>query len=1232
METLATHTAGVLNQSDLKAKTAWVRGQQIEQLFDKSYVSLIATALSAIVLAGGLWLYEQRTAQLIWLIVTLVITTFRFGLLYLYQNASDVDVQQEKWLTWFTCGVFISGLSWGIGGLILPPSDSIAATAITLLILGSLVIASIIPYSPVISTFLAFSLPLTLPSAYSLITQGETITLAMGVMVIVFLGLILLYALRLNKTFINMIEMQFYNTKLIARLDKEKQSVEERIKEKTTELSLSENKFATAFRSSPDAIAIFKLRDGKIIDINSSHEKLSGYTREKLLGNSMLELGIWYDPQDRFRLFKTMRKKGRIHHWRSDLLTRSGERRHCEISAETVTINDEECVVTITSDITKRIKMEAALIKTNRALKVLSECNEILLRVHDEQELLDEICKAIVETGESILVGVGYAEHDENKTIRMVAYHGEHQDYLKNATVNWRDDNEYGRGPLGIAIRSRQPYIVHDFKTNPYLGPWREAALARGYTSSVVLPLIVENDVLGVLLIYSSKEEAVVDEELNLFTTLANNMAYGIQAIRTLAIKQKTEKELRITENKFAKAVEISPDGVTISRLLDGKMIEINKGFTEITGYTREEVIEKLIAADLYYDPDDRKDIVEILQRDGHISGKVIAYRKKNGEIIYGLSSAVTFEMDKEKYIYSNIQDITERKQVEEKLQKLSRAVEATSSAVTIADIKGRIEYVNPRFTEITGYESKEVIGLRLRDILKSNETPDSIYDEIGKSIDATGEWKGEFRSRKKDGTLFWDSCSISCVKNTEGQITHYVGVQNDVSHEYEISEQLSYQASHDALTGLFNRREFEHRTEQLLSTTRQDDGKHALCFMDLDQFKVINDNSGHVAGDEMLRQLSQILQVTVRHSDTLARLGGDEFGVLMQHCSLEDAHRVAMSLQKAIQDYQFIWEGQHYKVGVSIGLVSMTKATPDLTQLLKEADAACYIAKDQGRNRIHIYNAEDSESLRRHGEIQWVARVDQAIEENRFCLYAQSIVSLNGEPGDHYELLIRMLGKEGKIISPATFLPAAERYNLISKIDHWVIDHAITSLANNPVFLKQIHFCSINLSGASLTNPEILSFIIDKLDETGVNGGKLCFEITETAAISNIVRAMTFISTLKGMGCRFALDDFGSGLSSFAYLKNLPVDYLKIDGMFVKDILDDPIDRAMVKSINEIGQIMGMQTIAEFVEQDEIKGMLRGIGVNYAQGYAISKPMPFSELLKRSCNVIDIKQKSDNG
>jgi diguanylate cyclase (GGDEF)-like protein len=383
------------------------------------------------------------------------------------------------------------------------------------------------------------------------------------------------------------------------------------------------------------------------------------------------------------------------------------------------------------------------------------------------------------------------------------------------------------------------------------------------------------------------------------------------------------------------------------------------------------------------------------------------------------------------------------------------------------------------------------------------------------------------------------------------------------------------------------------------------------VCYLDLDQFKIINDTCGHVAGDELLKRLGRVLAQQVRRQDTLARLGGDEFGVLLEHCSMHVAERVANALRRTIEDFRFAWEKQVFGIGVSIGVVPIQGLGQSVSSILSAADAACYAAKDRGRNRIHIYHEGDVELARRHGEMRWVNRIQTALEENRFELARQPIVSLSTTAGadTHYELLLRMRDEDGNIVLPEAFLPAAERYNLSVKLDRWVVREAFRLLTRDPDHLEQLFLCSINLSGVSLADEDFLIFVTTELASTGLPPGKVCFEITETAAIANLPGAMRFIEVLRRIGCRFALDDFGSGLSSFAYLKSLPVDFLKIDGVFVKDIAEDPIDRELVRSINEIGHVMGKRTIAEFVESQEILTALNEIGVDYAQGFELGKP-----------------------
>ncbi|MEN6587224.1 MAG: EAL domain-containing protein [Sulfuricella sp.] len=434
-------------------------------------------------------------------------------------------------------------------------------------------------------------------------------------------------------------------------------------------------------------------------------------------------------------------------------------------------------------------------------------------------------------------------------------------------------------------------------------------------------------------------------------------------------------------------------------------------------------------------------------------------------------------------------------------------------------------------------------------------------------------------------------------------------------------TERLSYQATHDALTGLVNRREFERRLEKALVSSREEGRVHALCYLDLDQFKIVNDTSGHVAGDELLRQLTVLLQSKVREADLLARLGGDEFGVLLENCPLEQAQIVADLLRQTVKDFHFVWQNKAFVIGVSIGLVPITQECESLACVLSYADAACYAAKDLGRNRVHVYRIEDNELAQRQGEMNWVARINHAIEENRFRLYYQTIMPLAAadNEGAHFEILLRMLDDQGELIPPMAFIPAAERYNLMPAIDRWVVGTAFGQywkiLPKDS--LNQRHTCTVNLSGPSLCDDHFLDFIKRQFVLYHVPYDHICFEITETAAISNLSRAMDFIGELRAHGCRFSLDDFGSGLSSFTYLKNMPVDYLKIDGSFVRDMVDDPMDAAMVAAINQVGHVMGLKTIAEFVETDAVLEKLREMGVDFVQGFGIERPKPLEDLFQ---------------
>jgi len=431
--------------------------------------------------------------------------------------------------------------------------------------------------------------------------------------------------------------------------------------------------------------------------------------------------------------------------------------------------------------------------------------------------------------------------------------------------------------------------------------------------------------------------------------------------------------------------------------------------------------------------------------------------------------------------------------------------------------------------------------------------------------------------------------------------------------------ETIHHMAYHDALTGLANRHEFENRVEHALHTAKVDNYAHILIYLDLDQFKIINDTCGHHAGDELLRQLAVLLRDAVRESDCLSRLGGDEFGVLLENCSLERAEFIANKILQMIRDFRFSWEDKAFTVGASMGMVIIDSHSQNVSEMLRNADIACYMAKDKGRSRYHIYRADDQELALRHGEMEWVSKIQVALQNDHFELHKQCIVPIDTPDHDGYccEFLIRLQNENNELVYPGSFLPAAERYNLMPSIDRWVIKTAFAYLANKfgeQSSDKNNHQFFINLSGASLSDKDFFEYIKQQLEFYGLYPGMICFEITETVAITNLQEAVGFIKGIRAEGCKIALDDFGSGLSSFSYLKAIPADFLKIDGNFVRDITHDQMDRAIVESINQIAKVAGLQTIAEFVEDDAILQVIKEIGVDYAQGFGIHMPTPIDE------------------
>jgi diguanylate cyclase (GGDEF)-like protein/PAS domain S-box-containing protein len=563
--------------------------------------------------------------------------------------------------------------------------------------------------------------------------------------------------------------------------------------------------------------------------------------------------------------------------------------------------------------------------------------------------------------------------------------------------------------------------------------------------------------------------------------------------------------------------------------------------------------------------------------------------------------------------------DITERKLYEEALFREKESAQITlqsiGDGVVTTDGEARVQYLNPVASELTGWRLDDAVGRNIDEIFRGfhEETCEPIENPVGVAMRRNRPIKSVRPALliRRDGNELYIESTAAPIRDPLGNVTGGVLVFHDVSESRELNRRLSYAASHDVLTELVNRREFEQRLERALKSAKARETSYAVLYLDLDQFKIVNDACGHNAGDALLKQIGSLLKSKIRWRDTLARLGGDEFGVLLESCTMDEALRTAEALRENIADYRFTWDDRTFRLGVSIGVVPITAATDDVASLLSAADSACAAAKDAGRNRVYNYQENDIDLMKRRKEMQWAARISNALDENRFELFRQTIQPLqaNAIHGAHYELLIRMRDEQGQLIAPGLFIAAAERYGLMTAIDRWVIAQAFTWLVSEADERERLSLCAINLSGQSLADEKFLPFVVEQFKKSGLSGSCICFEITETAAIASYSQANRFIHALKELGCRFALDDFGTGLSSFGYLKHFPVDFLKIDGSFVKEILHDPIDREMVRSINEIGHLTGKQTIAEFAENTEIITMLRGMGIDYAQGYGVSEP-----------------------
>jgi len=616
--------------------------------------------------------------------------------------------------------------------------------------------------------------------------------------------------------------------------------------------------------------------------------------------------------------------------------------------------------------------------------------------------------------------------------------------------------------------------------------------------------------------------------------------------------------------------------------------------------------------------------------------------------------------------------------------------LQSISEGLITIDRQGCIETINPVAEKLTGYARDEARGKNFSEVFNVIEEQSR---KIGNYAFTTTLEQGKVNNScdrdllvSQDGREFAIDYSIAPIRSSQAEIMGAVIVFRDVTEARRMAQQLSWHASYDPLTGLANRREFERYLRRAIATAKRGQQEHTLAFLDIDRFKIVNDTSGHIAGDELLRQISMLLQDNLRQADMISRFGGDEFAILLHSCEQEEAIVILQGLVEIIKGFRFVWQDKLFTLGASVGITAVTADSADMTQLLSRADAACYVAKEQGRNRVYVSCQEDTNHP--HGEMEWAARIQQALENNQFRLYYQTISPLPSFPNlnnstannvgvvnslsngnsnnsgnnsgnnlgnnlgnsftlhreqiikdknikdknikdknnvtpflksslreNHYEILLRLVDEDNSLIMPSVFMPAAERYHLMPMIDRWVIK---TLFSLEEIWELYRHspcqsLFTINLSGASLNEESFWEFLVEQIDQHRIPPRLLCFEITETVAIANITKTSRFIRQMRELGCRFSLDDFGSGMSSFGYLKNLPVDYLKIDGEFIKDIVESSTNAEIVAAIHRIGHVMGMQTIAEYVTNQKVWQKVAAIGIDYAQGYYINRPQPLN-------------------
>ena len=710
----------------------------------------------------------------------------------------------------------------------------------------------------------------------------------------------------------------------------------------------------------------------------------------------------------------------------------------------------------------------------------------------------------------------------------------------------------------------------------------------------------------------------------------------SMSVFENITLRRRAEHALRDERERMVRILEGTDAGTWELNVQTGET-RYNERWAEIAGYTLTELGPTTGETwRMLMHPDDLPDAVRLCVE--HYEGRLAYYvvesriRHKDGSWVWILDRGRVSARDgegKPLWMHGTRSDITQRKQMETDLARSRELLQVTldsiADAVITTDTAGIVQWLNPVAERMTGWTKADAVGTPLADVftIVDEETRASKPDPVAMCLARSEivEADGHVTLIARNGTEYGIEDSAAPIREAGGRVHGAVLVFHDVSEQRRLSHEMSHRATHDILPGLFNRCEFESRLARLLESAGDGPAQHALLYIDLDQFKLVNDACGHGAGDQLLRQVATMLRGCVRTQDSLARLGGDEFGAILTGCDVSHAQRVAQKICDQMDAFRFVHEGRRFRVGTSIGLAPIDRRWTGTKALLQAADAACYAAKNGGRNRVHAWFDSDQVVKARHGEMQWVSRLELALDEDRFELFGQRIESIAGtNPGLHFEVLLRLRESNGLLVPPGAFLPAAERFHLATRIDRWVVRKAFDWMRVAQDDGVDVDMMSINLSGQSLGDRAFHRDVVQMVRRASFDVRRLCFEITETAAITQMTEARTFIDEVRALGVRIALDDFGAGASSFGYLKSLPVDYLKIDGHFITNLLDDKLANVTVRCFCDVAKVVGVKTIAEFVEREDVRDALRDLGVDMAQGYLIHRPESLASLL--SCVI----------